>query len=136
MDEENHSARCPLCGIRVKGTDDEIRCYSRVLHLLDHAVREALGIDMDSVGDGDLRDLCDVDAGTDWLAAIGLARDCVQNGLGDELKAMYRFGATLVETGALGHMTRQEYAREFIWRQPARAVLGKLDEIAARLLSG
>ncbi len=76
MDVNVHSDRCPLCGEIIDGAEAELLGYQRVLHVLDHAVRDALGIGIDCLGDSDLRDLCDVTAGTDWSAAVALATHC------------------------------------------------------------
>jgi hypothetical protein len=124
---------CPFCGRAVSGSTDFERAYDRVDHVLDHALRSSLGIDVDCLGGRSLDDACAIEDAVDWPSAVSLAMECVHYEIGCDLQEMYAFFGTLARHGVLGPMPSSRYATEFAWRHPSERVMAALNELDQRL---
>lgn len=99
----DNSFQCPHCGTAIpNGADDMTPESARVLHLLHHVRRDALGFDDYGEGDHYIADHCDVDSATTWPRAADQLRVCVDGPIGDDLEAMCRFAIALMEQDKLG----------------------------------
>lgn len=125
---------CPYCSEMVEGTEDLAIEYLRLEHVLEHVVREALGLTLKDLSFVDIYSQCHVPDAKSWTSVPGLLKACLANGITDDLEVMYRVGGQLAKAGAIGPMPTQAWAAEFPWKQPGRRMAETLERISGQLV--
>lgn len=124
---------CPFCGHVVRGDIDFLVGWFRFDHILDHALRAALQIPSEFLGDVQFEFVRSEPEPASWSDAIELARASVDGALGAHIRSMYQVGSALADAGALGPLTWCEAAMQFRWKQPVERLREELEKLAAQL---
>lgn len=102
-------------------------------HILDHALRAALELPGDFLGDVQFEFVRGEPEPASWSDAINLARNSVDGALGAHIRSMYQLGSAVADAGALGPLKRCEVAAQFRWKQPVERLREELEKLATQL---